>query len=255
MFQRLMTIPQDEYMQLTAVQQARQPLTQQFYSLENQYRKQDRILDPYNRLLLQSETLEQMKGLKERMRENISITSPKPYKNRALALYQSIQPFIKFNEKGEIYDKNGQLISQSRLEDLIQHAVRDRRRSIQPQGWNDFMLLMRENNVPKTTLNRNTLEEIDSTSSLKIEPFPSRKRVSERPKAKAKRARLSPVKTEASPPTPKRTRKKKPTKETFELPQQYRHKPVKTESSTPIRKSMRARKSKREDVAFLQKYN
>ena len=49
MFQRLMAIPQEEYlyMQLTSVQQARQPITQQFYILEKRNREGEQILEPY----------------------------------------------------------------------------------------------------------------------------------------------------------------------------------------------------------------
>ena len=63
-----MAIPQEEYMQLTAIQQARQPITQKLHNLEKQYREQDRLRDPYQRLVMQSETLDEMKDLKEKMR-------------------------------------------------------------------------------------------------------------------------------------------------------------------------------------------
>ena len=65
-FQRMIVIPQEEYLQLSAVQNARQPLTQQYYNLENQYQESQQIKDPYERLLSQSQTLEDMKRLKER---------------------------------------------------------------------------------------------------------------------------------------------------------------------------------------------
>ena len=42
-----MAIPQEEYMQLTAIQQGRLPITQQFYNLEKQYKEQYRLRDPY----------------------------------------------------------------------------------------------------------------------------------------------------------------------------------------------------------------
>ena len=166
MFQRLIAIPQEEYMQLTRIQQVRQPATQQFYNLERQYNEQARIDDPYHRLMLQSETLDEMKELKERMRQDITSTTPKPYQKRAQALFQSMEPFLKFNERGEIYNVSEQLIPQSRLEDLIQYAVRDRRRNITPTGWQDFRILLKTHNVPKSMLNRDTLEEMNKERDI-----------------------------------------------------------------------------------------
>ena len=175
MFQRMVAIPQEEYTKLTSVQQVRQPFTQQFYKLEQQYGEQDHIRDPYERLIKQSETLEDMKDLKERMRQDLSISTPKPYQSRALALYQSIQPFIKFNERGEIFDETGHLIRESRLEDLVQHAIRDRRRSVVPIGWPQFRTLLKSQNVPKFMLNRDTLQEMEK-AKIKVEPLKDMKK-------------------------------------------------------------------------------
>ena len=165
----MVAIPQEEYTKLTSVQQVRQPMTQQFYNLERQYGEQERIHDPYKRMMMQSETMENMKDLKERMRQDLTVATPKPYQSRALALYQSLQPYIKFNERGEVHDEDGTLIPDSRLEDLVQHAIRDRRRAIIPTGWGQFLNLIRSQNVPRFMLNRDTLEEL-STSKIKTEP-------------------------------------------------------------------------------------
>jgi len=116
--------------------------------------------EPYKRLVNQSEVLDEMKDLKIKMREGIIESTPKPYQTRAKTLYQSLEPFLKFNERGEIYTDTNQLISRSRLEDLVQHAVRDRRRSLTPTGWPQFRRLLQEHNVPKFMLNRDTLDEI-----------------------------------------------------------------------------------------------
>lgn len=216
MFQRMVAIPQEEYTKLTSVQQVRQPFTQQFYKLEQQYGEQDRIQDPYERLIKQSETLEDMKDLKERMRQDLSISTPKPYQSRALALYQSIQPFIKFNERGEIFDETGNLIRESRLEDLVQYAIRDRRRSVVPIGWSQFRTLLKSQNVPKFMLNRDTLQEMDK-SKLKVEPFLTVKRESEAPPPAKQRKmqyekRLAQHKTKVETLRKKSTRVRKPNK-------------------------------------------
>ena len=82
-------------------------------------------------------------------------------------MYQSLQPFLKFNERGEIYKEDGSLVPYSRLEDLVQYAVRDRRRSVVPAGWPEFRYMLQMQNVPKYMLNRDTLEEM---TSVKEEP-------------------------------------------------------------------------------------
>ena len=155
-YERMIAVPQEEYLQLTAVQNARQPLTQQFYNVEKQYNENENIRDPYRRLAFQSDNLEQLEGLKEQMRNFISISTPKPYRNRAQALLQSIEAFIRYNERGEIYDNDGKVIENSRLEDLTQHAVRDQRRNMIPIGWNYFIKELQSQNVPKSILNRAT---------------------------------------------------------------------------------------------------
>lgn len=161
MFQRLIAIPQEEYMSMSAAQHVKQPLEQQFHHLNRQFTDVERIQDPYRRLVLQGEVLDEMKELKERMRHNVQVSTPKPYMNRAKALFQNVESFLRFNEKGEMMDKNNQVISQSRVEDLIQHAVRDRRRNMTPTGWSSFLSMLHEHNVPRSVLNRQTLDELD----------------------------------------------------------------------------------------------
>ena len=207
MFQRLIAIPQEEYMQLTRVQQVRQPATQQFYNLQHQYNEQARIDDPYRRLMLQSETLDEMKELKERMRRDITSNTPKPYQKRAQALFQRMEPFLKFNERGEIYNTSEQLIPDSRLEDLVQHAVRDRRRNLTPKGWDEFRHLLKSHNVPKFMLNRDTLEELNNEEAIKREVSST----PTSPKRKVmKSSRVPRLKEESVMQRPKRQRKDNP---------------------------------------------
>ena len=166
-FQRMIAMPEEEYLQMSAIQNARQPLSQQFYNLESQYNKESHVRDPYRRLVLQSSTLDDMKELKEKMRNYITVSTPKPYRSRAQALFESISSFLRFTERGEVYDKENNLINNSRVEDLIQHAVRDRRRNISPTGWKSFLSLLREHNIPKSILNRDTIDEIENYQVVK----------------------------------------------------------------------------------------
>ena len=114
------------------------------------------------------------------MRHYLTVSTPKPYRTRAQALLESVSSFLQFNERGEIYDKEHNLIDNSRLEDLIQYAVRDKRRNINPTGWPYFLTLLLENNIPKSILNRSTIEEMEEMSRvptpvIKQELTPSRK--------------------------------------------------------------------------------
>lgn len=220
-FQRMVAIPQEEYLQMTAVQNVRQPLTQQFYNLESQYNQEATIQDPYKRLVLQSQTLDDMKQLKEQMRHYLTLSTPKPYRTRAQALLESISPFLQYNERGEIYDKEHNLIANSRLEDLIQYAVRDRRRRhVNPTGWDNFLSLLLENNIPRSILNRNTISEMEELNkppstniippapNVKQEPSSSRKRKIEEDSpilpGKSARKKIAPILPRKS------TRKKTP---------------------------------------------
>ena len=170
-FQRMNAIPQQEYVGLSSLQQVKEPVAQQLYKAEKQHNKDETIRDPYRRLVMQLPSLEDMKKLKEQIRNSLSAATPKPYRNRAQALLQNVEYFLRFNHKGEIYTKEQELIPGSRIEDLINYAVRDRRRNIVPTGWSSFLSTLREHNIPKSILNRNTLDELEEkTSPLSLKP-------------------------------------------------------------------------------------
>ena len=176
-FQRMVVIPQDEYLSMTtssSLQQVKEPLQDQFHKVEKQHQEGDKIGDPYRRLVMQSTSLDQLKSLKEKIRNSLVVATPKPYRNRAQALFQSIDSVIRFNDKGEIYTKDNEVIPGSRVEDLINHAIRDRRRNIIPIGWSSFLSYLREHNIPKSILNRSTLDELEGvlTPEIKQETSP-----------------------------------------------------------------------------------
>lgn len=176
-FQRLIAIPQEQYVTMMNIQKQGGPLAQHMQSLEHRFKEEENPKDPYRQLVMQSDVLGQMLNLKEQMRDSISISTPKPYVNRAQALFRNIEAFVKFNDKGEIITNDDRVIPHSRIEDLIQHAVRDRRRNIMPVGWKYFIRLLQEHNVPKSLLNRATLDELegatatsDEMRNIKLEP-------------------------------------------------------------------------------------
>lgn len=160
-FQRMIAIPQQEYLTMSSLQNVREPLAQHFYNLENRYTAEEKERDPYRRMIMQTNTLDQLKQVKDQLRDSLAISTPKPYQSRAKALFQTLESFLNFNTKGEIYSDDGNIIPNSRLEDLIQHAVRDRRRNLTPTGWSDFLNILRNHNVPKSILNRTTLDELE----------------------------------------------------------------------------------------------
>ena len=164
-FQRMIAIPQEEYLAITAMQNVTHPSAQHFYNLENKYKTDENIRDPYRRLVMQSNTLDEMKQVKDNIRNSLTVATPKPYQNRAQALFKSLESHLRFNDKGEIYSDDGNIISGSRVEDLINYAVRDRRRNIVPKGWSQFVNILRDLNVPKTILNRDTLDTLEGKSS------------------------------------------------------------------------------------------
>ena len=156
-FQRMICIPEEEYRQ---VMNLKTPVQQQFLNVQRQHDEQSQIKDPYARVLQQGITLDVMKSLKEKMKGNIASSTPKPFRGRANQLYSAVEPYIDFNERGELLDDSNRPIPESHIEDLVQYAVRDHRRNIPPRGWVYFLEKMRQINVPKVSLNRETIKEL-----------------------------------------------------------------------------------------------
>lgn len=164
MFRRMVALPYDQYAQMNMtqnLQQVKQPYDVQFNALSKQYEERANIDDPYRRMMMQGETIDQMKVLKDRMRNVIASNTPKPYRNRASALFEGLESVVQFNERGEIMNDEGKVVPNSHMQDLIQYAVRDRRREGAPTGWADFVDLMKKRNVPRNMLNRGTIDEME----------------------------------------------------------------------------------------------
>ena len=197
-FQRMIVIPEEEYRQMLSF---KTPVKQQFLDIQRQHEEQSLNKDLYSRLVLHRATLDMMKTLKEKMRSNIASSTPKRFRGRASQLYSAIEPYINMNDRGEIIDDSHTPIAESHIEDLIQYAVRDHRRNIHPRGWSYFLDKLKTINVPKVSLNRETVEELHGT-----EAEPSRFKLL---KAK-RRIETKPTKREVSdeeeaPPRAKRT--------------------------------------------------
>ena len=188
-FQRMVVIPESEYNQLhfnkqfSTEKDIEKPLVQQFRSTSKQYEEEKAIPDDFTRLLNQGRTLERLKDIKNELRQHMDLGTPKQYRGRANALYSAIQSHIKLSDKGELIDMDDHIIPNSHISDLIQYAVRDKRRKFQPIGWSEFVQQLHDMNAPKSPLNAETIEEI---KQLK---FPSIKTHSPRTKPSFKQAR------------------------------------------------------------------
>ena len=164
-FQRMVGIPEDEYTHLKSLQQATDPVQKKFLSLSHEYQREGFIKNPHVRVQKQGETLNEMINMKEELRNRLVQATPKPYRTRAESLFQYVANKISTNERGEMIDVDGDLIDGSNISDLIQHAVRDRRRNIIPSGWNNFLKVLKDTNAPRMILNYDTLNEINGNQS------------------------------------------------------------------------------------------
>ena len=175
-FQRLVAIPEHEYNHPKNMEQVTHPLQSQMTSLLTEYQNQGNIHDPYARVQRQGETLDELIKLKERVRNALVQATPRPYQSRAQSLMNFVMDKLDFNEKGELQNDSQAIIPGSNISDLIQHAVRDRRRNITPVGWEYFRDKLKSLNAPKMALNYETLEEMNTPLSTKpSSPLPSSK--------------------------------------------------------------------------------
>ena len=175
-FQRMVGIAEDEYMHLKSLQQITNPLQSRFLSFAKEYDQQGMIHDPYVRVQRQGETLNQMINIKDDLRKRAIQVTPRPYQGRVQNLFDFVADKIGVNAKGEMYDSHGAIIEGSNITDLVQHAVRDRRRNIVPTGWNEFLNVLRNNNAPRMILNYDTLGEMQAAQLPKSSPTSSTKR-------------------------------------------------------------------------------
>ena len=196
-FERMVGIPEDEYHQIRSSQLQVDPIQRKFTSLSDEYKKQDLISNPHVRVQRQGETLNEMINLKDDLRSRLTQVTPKPYRTRAQSLFQHVANRIVLNEKGELHDADGKLIEESNISDLIQHAVRDRRRNIVPVGWSTFLNILQDNNTPRMILNYDTLQEMQ-TGKLVTKPVigamaaPKKQTVETSPRKPSKRTKKSP---------------------------------------------------------------
>ena len=177
-FERMVSMPEDEYLHLKSLKQIQNPIENKFMTLSSDYKKQDSIPNADMRIQRQGETLNEMMKLKDDLRNRFIEATPKPYQSRAQSLFKFIGHNMSINNKGELLD-DGKAIEGSNIGDLVQHAVRDRRRNIIPEGWKEFLKILRANNAPRMIMNYETLEELHgspkiiATPKLKASHIPS----------------------------------------------------------------------------------
>ena len=170
-FERLVAIPEMEYAQLKSSKQLSHPLQNHFTELSKDYNQQAAILNPYERIHHQGETLNEMINVKDEIRKSLLNSTPRPYQSRAEGLLKYMSDKVEFNVKGELKDASGNIIGGSNVTDLIQHAVRDRRRNMTPAGWSYFKDRLLDSNAPNMLLNYETLDEIRNPTKLTTAPI------------------------------------------------------------------------------------
>lgn len=191
-FQRMVVIPQEEYAHMISMQRMQHPYSAKFETLDKQYMDQEDIKDPYSRMIHQSDTLNDMKILKENMHRSLMTATPKQYRHRADTLMKVLEPHVSLTQKGEVVNTvSGNVIHDVRMDDLIQHAVRDKRRSgFSPKGWSHFVQLLRDVNVPQIVLNKETLNDLQTLRRPAIKrKFKDTTQTSKIPRLMSKRKR------------------------------------------------------------------
>ena len=181
-FHQLVAIPLEQYNQMLSMMNMRQPIGQKIARIQNALSNPTIAAveyddnagtdgnNPYDHMMRQGMMLDELKRAREQLKNGLSAGTPKPYRNRALALYNQIAPLIQFNDKGELLINKGSsgdasAVVGSRAEDLIQHAVRDRRKHFTPTGWSEFAEQLHKHNIPRMMLNHPTIEELQARST------------------------------------------------------------------------------------------
>ena len=170
-FERMVAVPEEEYQYLKSLQHVKNdPLENKFLSLSNDYHRQGLISDLQTRVQRQGETLNEMIKIKDDLGKRVIDATPKPYQKRAQSLLNYLRQKLDVNQKGELMDKFGKAIEGSHIGDLIQHAVRDRRRNIIPIGWEQFLSTLQDENAPRMILNYDTLDEMRHPKNFQAAP-------------------------------------------------------------------------------------
>ena len=177
-YSKMVVILESEYLQLTnfmkmsthdnpssssSTHYHHHPYQDQIQQLEKKTLEYDKVADPYRRMRLESENLKERRGINERIKKLMTISTPRQYRSRAENLLDVIEPHLEYNERGELINRDTNEVFQgSHIDDLLQHAIRDVRRKLkQPVGWQYFLRQLMQLNVPKNLLGTPTIAEMD----------------------------------------------------------------------------------------------
>ena len=158
----MVVLPQEEYVQLNSTRNIQQPLAQQLQDLTKTDENIEKIQDPYRKLQLHANNIEERRIIRDKIRKFITLSTPRRYRSRAENLLNFIEPFVQFNERGEVLDRENHVIEGSHIDDLLQHAVRDmRRKSVKPTGWDYFRDVLAREYVPHNIIGAPTITELN----------------------------------------------------------------------------------------------
>ena len=161
-YSKMVVLPQEEYVQLNSTRNIQQPLAQQLQDLTKTDENIEKIQDPYRKLQLHANNIEERRIIRDKIRKFITLSTPRRYRSRAENLLNFIEPFVQFNERGEVLDRENHVIEGSHIDDLLQHAVRDmRRKSVKPTGWDYFRDVLARENVPHNIIGAPTITELN----------------------------------------------------------------------------------------------
>ena len=159
-YSKMVVLPQEEYVQLNSTRNIQQP--QQLQDLTKTDENIEKIQDPYRKLQLHANNIEERRIIRDKIRKFITLSTPRRYRSRAENLLNFIEPFVQFNERGEVLDRENHVIEGSHIDDLLQHAVRDmRRKSVKPTGWDYFRDVLARENVPHNIIGAPTITELN----------------------------------------------------------------------------------------------
>ena len=166
-YSKMAVIPFDEYMTLK-LSSTMSPEEHKYQDVQRRFLHHDTLnIDDEQKQFLQAQDITEMRHWKQQQQQDsypshLKNVIPKVYQARAQKLYSHLVPHIKLSHAGELIDnKTGSVIPQSHIDDLLHHAVSDKpRQSVHIEGWQPFLHLLKEKNIPRMVLGRHTNEEL-----------------------------------------------------------------------------------------------
>lgn len=151
-YRKMIMVTQEEY------EKCKNPIDQKLSAHVNLPDDQRKLLDS----ITLNEVREKKTDVTSSVPSNVIEAFPRHVQSRARALIGYLRDLrkVEWNDAGEIRIKGSNFIAGSNIVDLVQHAVRDkRRRMATPRGWYEFKNMLIGSNVPMSVLGQAMLQE------------------------------------------------------------------------------------------------